>query len=90
MTEWDKNKARSNFQKHGVSFTEGLSVLDDPFSITIADPKHSIGEARFLTIGYSNRYRILVVSYTERNDNVRVISARPATPGERRTYEQNL
>jgi uncharacterized protein len=90
MTEWDKDKARSNLQKHGVSFVEGITTLDDPFSITIDDPKHSIGEARFLTIGYSNRYRMLVVSYTERNETVRLISARPATPQERRMYEQNL
>jgi uncharacterized protein len=63
------------------------AVFDDPLAITIDDPAHSIGEMRFLTIGYSARNRLLVVVYTERDDEVRIISARQATPKERNIYE---
>ncbi len=90
MVEWDGDKARTNLIKHGVSFIEGASVLDDPLALTIDDRLHSIGESRFLTIGYSDRHRILVVIYTERGDIVRLISVRPATPKERKMYEQDL
>ena len=87
--EWDENKARSNLNKHpGVSFDEAKTVFDDEFSITIEDPDHSIEEERFIDIGRSVKERILVVVYTERGDNIRIISARKATPAERRKYEE--
>lgn len=85
--EWDENKARSNIQKHGISFAEAATVFDDPYYLTFDDPFHSIEELRFLAIGYSRMQRLLVVIYTERNYNIRIISARTATKNERSLYE---
>lgn len=85
--QWDPNKANLNIQKHGVSFEEAVTVFGDPLAVTIDDPDHSIGEARFVTIGFSNLQRLLVVCHTEREQKVRLISARLATRRERRTYE---
>jgi uncharacterized protein len=87
MVQWDPEKAQANLRKHRVSFMEGASIFDDPLAITIDDPAHSIGESRFLTIGYSARNRLIVVVYTDRDDEVRIISARQATPKERNIYE---
>jgi uncharacterized DUF497 family protein len=86
--EWDDNKERANRRKHGVSFTEAKTVFDDPFCLIVEDVLHSTGENRFLAIGYSSSQDILVVIYTERGYNIRIISARSATRGERRLYEQ--
>lgn len=86
--EWDRRKARSNLRKHGVSFEEAITVLGDPLSLTIADPLHSEGEERLVTIGLSILQRMLVVVHTERGDNIRVISARVATSQERNAYEE--
>ena len=85
--EWDPEKEQSNMQKHGVDFTEAATVFGDPLELTISDPDHSIGEYRFLSMGHSSRNRILVVSYTERENRIRIISARVASPKERRQYE---
>ena len=85
--EWDPDKERSNIQRHGVDFTEAATVFGDPLELTISDPDHSVGEYRFLSIGHSSLNRILVVSYTEREDRIRIISARTAAPKERRQYE---
>jgi uncharacterized DUF497 family protein len=85
--EWDPDKERSNIERHSVDFTEAATVFGDPLELTIADPDHSVGEFRFLSTGHSARNRILVVSYTEREDRIRIISARPASPQERRQYE---
>jgi len=87
--EWDEKKARGNLKKHGVSFTEAVSVFRDPLSITVADPMHSESEYRFLDIGISDQGRLLVVSYTERASRIRIISSRQALPTERRAYEEN-
>jgi uncharacterized DUF497 family protein len=78
---------RSNIERHGVDFTEAATVFGDPLELTISDPDHSVGEFRFLSIGHSSFNRILVVSYTEREDRIRIISARTASPQERRQYE---
>ena len=87
--EWDKNKAERNEKKHGISFSEATTVFGDPLEITISDPEHSSGEYRFLSIGKSNMGNILVVSYTERENNqIRIISAQMATNREQRNYEQ--
>lgn len=86
--EWDDRKANSNLRTHGVSFREAATVFADPLSITIPDPDHSATELRFIDIGNSYAGRILVVSYTERGDNIRLISARPATRKERSQYEE--
>lgn len=88
--EWDQSKALRNEQKHGISFAEATTVFGDPMELTIADPDHSAGEYRFLSIGQSNLENILVVSYTEREENsIRIISARRATKHEQKHYEQN-
>jgi uncharacterized protein len=85
--EWDPDKERSNIERHGVDFTEAATVFGDPLELTISDPDHSVGEFWFLSIGHSSFNRILVVSYTEREDRIRIISARTASPQERRQYE---
>ena len=87
--EWDDRKAKQNIQKHGISFEEATTVFGDPFSITIYDPLHSKEEDRFVILGMSNKNRILVVVHTERNDRIRIISARKATKKERKQYESN-
>ena len=85
--EWDPEKAAENLKSHGVAFTEAQIVFGDPLEVTIPDPDHSDGEFRFLSLGRSEADRLLVVSYTERGSRVRIISAREATPRERRDYE---
>ena len=85
--EWDPAKEQSNIEKHSVDFTEAATVFGDPLEITISDPDHSVGEYRFLSIAHSSRNRILVVSYTEREEHIRIISTRTASPKERRQYE---
>jgi len=84
--EWDLAKAESNLEKHGVSFAEAITIFGDPLEVTIPDPDHSEGEFRFLSLGRSSRGRVLVVAYTEREGRIRLISAREATPKERRKY----
>ena len=86
--EWDGKKARSNAKKHGVSFAEASTIFGDALSMTISDPTHSQAEERFVTIGSSYRGKLLVVVHTERDDNIRIISARPASRRERKTYEE--
>ena len=85
---WDEDKAQTNLQDHRVTFEEAATVFLDPLASTIPDPDHSLGEARYLTIGLSSRGRLLVVSYTERQAQIRLISARRATRRERRSYEE--
>jgi uncharacterized DUF497 family protein len=85
---WHPKKARSNLRKHGVSFEEAASVFRDILSVTIADPLHSGEEDRFVTIGQSARTRTLVVVHLEVADEIRIISARTATPRERSNYEE--
>lgn len=86
--EWDPDKADENEGKHGVSFPEAATIFGDPLSVTMADPDHSVGEARFLTIGMSHQQRLLVVAHADRDDAIRLISARAATRAERKTYEE--
>jgi len=85
--EWDREKAKRNLRKHKVSFDEAMMVFYDPLSATFDDPDHSVGEQRHITIGYSSRSRLLVVSYAEREKTIRIISARPATAHERKRHE---
>lgn len=86
--EWDADKAATNASKHKIHFDEAKTVLADQQSITISDPVHSSEEDRFIDIGYSDRGRLLVVVYTERNTRIRIISCRKATNAERIIYEQ--
>ena len=85
--EWDPAKAASNLRKHGVAFEEAATAFGDPLSLTIADPLHSEAEDRFVQIGRSQAGRLVVVAHVERGGSIRVISARPATRQERKTYE---
>lgn len=86
--EWDPKKAEANLSKHGVSFREAVTAFGDPLSMNMADPDHSEDEERFIVLGLSDRYRLLVVSYTERPPRTRIISARLATRHERKQYEE--
>lgn len=86
--EWDPIKAKANLWKHRVSFEEASTALLDPLSKTAADVDHSVEEQRFITFGMSARQRLLVVSYTERGKVIRLISARLATRGEQKIYEE--
>ena len=86
--EWDEQKAKQNLRKHQVDFEEAKTVFGDPYAITIPDPQNSAGESRYIDIGYSSRRRLLVVVYTERGPNIRIISCRRATRRERRVYEE--
>ena len=85
--EWDAAKAAENLAKHGVSFDDASTVFSDPLAGTILDPRHSADEVRFVTIGFSTSQRLLVVAHSDRDDRVRIISARRATRRERRKYE---
>ena len=85
--DWDENKNISNIDKHYVSFAEAAFVFQDPLSATFPDPDHSLEEDRYLTIGMSALDRVLIVSPTDRDDRIRIISARLATRHERRAYE---
>ena len=85
--EWDHEKAKRNYKKHRVHFEEAVTVFYDPLSATFDDPDHSIGEARLITIGFSSRGRVLIVSHTERGKSIRIINARLATAHERRRHE---
>ena len=86
--EWDEDKAAANLKKHKISFGEAKTIFADPFSVTIDDPTHSISEHRFVDIGTSANGKILVVSYTERGQKIRLISCRKATKAEREIYEE--
>jgi uncharacterized protein len=86
--EWDENKAALNVVKHGVAFDEAITVFDDPLYVDFYDPDHSYEEHRFILLGQSINGRLLFVSYMERNDTIRIINAREATPSERKAYEQ--
>jgi len=86
--EWDQNKSRKNERDHGISFEEAKTIFNDPFAITIDDPDHSNGEYRFIDIGFSLRGEVLVVWYTERSQNIRIIGCRKATRSERKKYEE--
>ncbi len=85
--EWDPEKAKRNYKKHRVSFEEAVTVFYDPLSATFDDPEHSVGEQRLITIGFSSRGRLLVVSHAERRKAPRIISARLATAHERKRHE---
>jgi uncharacterized DUF497 family protein len=82
-------KAEANLSKHDVSFAEAVTAFGDPLSMNMPDPDHSEGEQRFIVLGMSDRYRLLVVSYTERPLRTRIISARLAARKERKEYEEH-
>jgi hypothetical protein len=85
--EWDPNKADSNLRKHkGVAFADAIGALEDDLALTIDDDYPD--EERFITIGTDFLGRLLVVVWTHRGENIRLISARQATPAERRQYAE--
>ncbi|HET8799076.1 MAG TPA: BrnT family toxin, partial [Thermoanaerobaculia bacterium] len=85
--EWDDRKARANLTKHSVSFEEAETVFGDPLIVVAPDPDHSESEKREIAAGVSSHGRLLLISFTQRGDSVRLISARKLTPYERRLYE---
>ena len=86
--EWDPRKAEINLRKHGVSFTEAGTVFGDDLAITVPDPDNSNDEDRYITIGWSDRRRLLMISHTDRGNRIRIISARELTKAERKEYEE--
>lgn len=86
--EWDPEKAQRNIRKHDVGFDEASSVFEDPIFITVLDEEHSDDEERYITIGFSNKTRLLLVAHAERGNQIRIISARKATKNEEKFYEE--
>lgn len=84
--EWDTNKAKTNFEKHGIFFEEAATLFADENSITIDDPVHSLNEKRSITIGLTFKRKLLVAVHTERNGKIRIISARSASRKEKKQY----
>jgi uncharacterized protein len=84
--EWDPDKATKNAEKHHVSFEEAATVFDDSMFITFVDDEHSIDEERYITIGLSSRGRLLMLAHVDRENQIRIISARRATKKEERFY----
>jgi uncharacterized DUF497 family protein len=86
--EWDPDKAAANEKKHGVTFLEAATIFGDALAITFADPDHSVNEQRYLTFGLSRFGRLLIVSHTDREGRIRIISARVMTRPEVKIYEE--
>ena len=86
--EWEVVKAEANAGKHRVGFEEALTVFTDPLARIFDDPDHSAREQREIIVGHSKQQRLLLVSFTERDGRIRIISARTATKRERHDYEQ--
>jgi len=84
----DENKALKNLSKHGITFEEAKTVFNDPLYVDFFDPEHSQDEERYLIVGESNQERILIVSYIERVNSIRLISARKVTRSEKEAYEE--
>ncbi len=85
--EWDSEKSKQNESKHGITFFEATEVFGDDLSLTVADPDHSLDEERYLIFGSTSSNKCLVVSFTDRDSKIRLISARRMTPRERKAYE---
>jgi uncharacterized DUF497 family protein len=86
--DWDPGKASKNLSNHRVAFDEAKTVFDDPMFITVLDEEHSIDEERYITIGLSNKGRLLMVAHTGKNGRIRIISARKATRKEEGFYAE--
>jgi len=85
--EWDPAKAAANLAKHRVDFSDAALSLEDARALTIPDPD-SVGEERFVTLAADPTGRVLVTVFVHVGTNVRIISARRASPGERKRYER--
>jgi uncharacterized protein len=88
--EWDPSKATTNLEKHDVDFEEAITVFDNPLAVIFDDPLHSVGELREIIIGHSDQNQLLLVSFTERPNAIRIISARPVTSQEGQDYERRF
>ena len=89
--EWDEDKSESNYKKHSIRFDEAQTVFVDPDSVEFFDDEHSEEEDRFIRVGRSLKMNVLLVVFCERDANIiRIISARKATPQERRDYEKGI
>lgn len=86
---WDPKKAETNYRKHKIRFSDAETVLFDPMALTV-DDQNVDREKRFVTVGSDALGRVLVVVYTYRGDSIRIISARKATPRERKYYEKGI
>jgi len=82
------NGTRQNRRKRRVSFEEAATIFGDSLALTYPDPDHSISERRFITIGMSSTNRVLIVAHTDRDESIRIISARKTTQLERKQYEE--
>jgi uncharacterized protein len=87
--EWHDKKAIANKRKHGIAFEEASTVFGDSYSMTIYDPAHSVTEERFITIGMSDKHRLIVVVHTDRHNTIRIISAHKAVKNEIKQYERD-
>jgi len=87
--EWDDEKAKQNYKKHRVNFEEAAAVFYDPLSATFNDPDNSMSELRLITIGFSSRGRLLIVSHIERGENIRTITARTGNRARERKRHEN-
>ena len=90
--DWDKNKAKINLVKHKISFEEAQSVFDDDSARLIPDPDHSEDEERFILLGLSCSLKVLIVvhCYKDKENIIRLISARKATKPESKIYKEYL
>ncbi|WP_089409620.1 BrnT family toxin [Granulicella rosea] len=84
---WDPAKNAANQRKHGVSFDQAVEALFDPLAQTVSDDRHPAEERRYFSIGQTRSGRLLTVGHTDEDDVVRIITAREATPREKRAYE---
>ena len=87
LFRWNESKAKENLRRHGLSFKEASTAFGDPLSVTIEDGDHSYGESRYILLGETVNHRVVAVAHAERHGEIRIISARFASRGERRSYE---
>lgn len=87
---WSEKKNRQNIRKHKVDFAEAGTIFDDPLQISVSDPDHSFDESRFITVGISERNRLLIVAHTFRDDKIRIITVRKPNRRERKNYEEGV
>jgi uncharacterized protein len=88
--EWDLRKAAANLKKHRVDFEDAGTVFLDPLAITYPDPDHAPEDSREITIGYTMKKNLVLVSHCAREERIRIISARLAVRTERRQYEESI
>ena len=86
--EWNKTKAKTNLEKHNISFDEATTVFGDPLAVTYLDPDHCEGEIRYLTFGHTSHGKLIVVAHAVRGVKIRIVSARDMTRKEKKDYER--